>query len=625
MGARYFAAFNLLTSSPALPPCPPPPPPAPAPPPFPPLPPFPPAAPGTVPDSVLVFSHRVSPTYIPSEYFNYSGDALFSPFGNVASPAHKFSILANLSSFTRFDGQYELYYVVDTGAVGSANFNHWVQSSNPVTSESAGVFTSITTSFPVGDGNFSGLSLWSPSSAGYGNALRCSLLNQAGSSRLFFAVGQLGLPCPNNPYFGGSSSTSSIPGIAVGTGNATLWVQLYAVRAPPSPPPPPTPPSPPPSPPAPPSPPPLPPTVVLSVQDVSRFAINLYSYTNSPGTCFPSGGGLYGSGTEGAFSGLFATIPAASAPHLAFNFFVGNNFVEAWIKYGPASGGYPGIVSYGPPFNGQAWMVSSNPPPAFPGGSPYFGGTAGSFGAPSITDTNWHHITFSFRGSDNTFSAALDGKTANVFGVSPPVFDPALATSLLFSNWGDVLAAGVRVVSNATYLPYYSVPYAVPTSPVGVFSDPTATTALALRCVPSQSPPPLPPPKPPRPPPPPLPPLPPPRPPLPGPPSPPPPPPSPPPPPPSPPPITHVTDIAPNSVNLYGFTGSSGVCVPSGAGLYAGTEPAYNGLFATIPAASAPKLAFNFFGSNSFVEAWIKFGPTSKDYPVRCPPPPLFS
>ena len=49
-------------------------------------------------------------------------------------------------------------------------------------------------------------------------------------------------------------------------------------------------------------------------------------------------------------------------------------------------------------------------------------------------------------------------------------------------------------------LPYYSVPYAVPTSPVGVFPDPTATTILALRCVVAPPPPPSPPASPPPPP-----------------------------------------------------------------------------------------------------------------------------
>ena len=133
-------------------------------------------------------------------------------------------------------------------------------------------------------------------------------------------------------------------------------------------------------------------------------------------------------------------------------------------------------------------MASSNPPYPFPsptgGGNPYFGGQFSTSSTPGgVTDTKWHHIAYSFRSSDNTLSAAIDGVSASVSTIVPPPFNATKTTNLLFSNWDDVLVSGVRIVRSATVLPYYSVPYAVPTTPVGVFADPTAVTVLALRCV----------------------------------------------------------------------------------------------------------------------------------------------
>lgn len=57
----------------------------------------------------------------------------------------------------------------------------------------------------------------------------------------------------------------------------------------------------------------------------------MYSYTGASGACVPSGSNLYGAGTEGAFSGLWATVPP-NTTKLAFNLFQSNSFVEFWIK-----------------------------------------------------------------------------------------------------------------------------------------------------------------------------------------------------------------------------------------------------------------------------------------------------
>lgn len=95
----------------------------------------------------------------------------------------------------------------------------------------------------------------------------------------------------------------------------------------------------------------------------------------------------------------------------------------------------------------------------------------------------------------------------------------------------------------AIVLPYYSVPYAVPTTPVDTFADPTATTILALRCIVAPPPPPSPPPSPPPPPLPPSPPLPPPSPPSPV-----------PSPPPAPQPPAPPAPAAPSAAALAGYT-----------------------------------------------------------------------
>lgn len=86
-------------------------------------------------------------------------------------------------------------------------------------------------------------------------------------------------------------------------------------------------------------PPPNPPQATTAVQDVSPSPLNLYAFSPSSGFCTASGGGLYGSGTEGAYNGLFAAVPAANCSKCAFNFFGSNSFVEFYIKCVAPSGG----------------------------------------------------------------------------------------------------------------------------------------------------------------------------------------------------------------------------------------------------------------------------------------------
>lgn len=136
-------------------------------------------------------------------------------------------------------------------------------------------------------------------------------------------------------------------------------------------------------------------------------------------------------------------------------------------------------MSYGAPFTSDAqWSAASNAPylEPTPGGFPYFGGAplewlmqfwfsmglhqppdaaglmfAGQFSTAAtpggVTDTAWHHIAFSFRGSDNSVSAAIDGLRATVFYIQPPLYNVSKATQLLYSNWDDVLVSGVRIVT----------------------------------------------------------------------------------------------------------------------------------------------------------------------------------
>ena len=116
-----------------------------------------------------------------------------------------------------------------------------------------------------------------------------------------------------------------------------------------------------------------------------------------------------------------------------------------------------------------------------------------SRGTPPIADTKWHHIAFSFRGSDKTLSVAMDGQVATFAFSTPPVFDSTLSTWFGFSQQdAGQLVTGLRVVQGAATLPYFSA-YTVPTTPVGLFNS--GTTVLLVRClaVPSPPPPPLPP------------------------------------------------------------------------------------------------------------------------------------
>ena len=110
------------------------------------------------------------------------------------------------------------------------------------------------------------------------------------------------------------------------------------------------------------------PPALTAVEDVSPNPVDLYAHTSSSGVCTPSGGGLYGSGTEGAYAGVYVAIPQSttvsdkSVKKFAFNFLCvhallhatkglwlklslqtcpltgriprssGNNFIEYWIR-----------------------------------------------------------------------------------------------------------------------------------------------------------------------------------------------------------------------------------------------------------------------------------------------------
>lgn len=256
MGARYAAAYAQLTGGAQLA--------EPAPPPVAAVPPPPPQPASPVPFGTLVFSHRVNPgQYNVGEYFAYGAEALYSPLGDVTATTHKarvkqrpcathlrallvrrlslcrnykivadsrpssqFSILANLSNYARYDGQFQLVYVVDTFGPNSdgTNFNSWVQTNNPATTKSAGNFTPIYTYFPTGSKPWAGLSLFNPAA---GFSYRCTLAGESSSATLAFAVGQLGAACPYAPFVGAGTSNY---GIATGGSSSSSWVQLYAVR-----------------------------------------------------------------------------------------------------------------------------------------------------------------------------------------------------------------------------------------------------------------------------------------------------------------------------------------------------------------------------------------------------------
>lgn len=97
----------------------------------------------------LVFSHKVSPNNVASEYFS-GGAAEADSAGSLSlvssTGVHKYSILSQIGNFRRSDGTYEfLYYVCqDDTNFATMPYRRWTQTSNPYTT--AGVATGYTPS-----------------------------------------------------------------------------------------------------------------------------------------------------------------------------------------------------------------------------------------------------------------------------------------------------------------------------------------------------------------------------------------------------------------------------------------------------------------------------------------------
>ena len=212
MGQRYYAALLAVAanSQPPLSVIAPPPPP-----------PFRFAAgasafPASMPYASLVFSHRVTqystntpPSIDRSEYFQDSGaSALYSPTTYNAAAPHKFSIMYNLSQYARYDGQFEFYYVWDVRDGSSPinadgnNFQHWIQSNNPLTSfNDAGAYTPIVQNSAGGYSLFVGLAMDAkfPNNPWGGSAY----IHDSGSPQdsEFFAIGMSGYLKYEQNYF----------------------------------------------------------------------------------------------------------------------------------------------------------------------------------------------------------------------------------------------------------------------------------------------------------------------------------------------------------------------------------------------------------------------------------------
>lgn len=163
--------------------------------------------PPSMPFATLVFSHRVTPNQvIQSEYFLDSGaSATYLPDGYDPNNPHKFSILYNLSQYARYDGQFEFYYVADVtdgsnpiNAAGT-NFQHWVQSANPLKSfNSPGTYTRIVDNYAGGYTLWEGLALDNTRLNNPDGG--CAYIHDAGcydnEQSVFFAIGQNGY-CPD--------------------------------------------------------------------------------------------------------------------------------------------------------------------------------------------------------------------------------------------------------------------------------------------------------------------------------------------------------------------------------------------------------------------------------------------
>ena len=59
---------------------------------------------------------------------------VMNAFGDPTSATHKFSMLSSLENFRRADGNFEFKLVYPD--LPSPNFNHWLQTSNPMTTSS---------------------------------------------------------------------------------------------------------------------------------------------------------------------------------------------------------------------------------------------------------------------------------------------------------------------------------------------------------------------------------------------------------------------------------------------------------------------------------------------------------
>ena len=166
----------------------------------------------------------LAPLVSVTDFFPVFGDAneaVYSPFGDVTQPTHKFSTLVNLSLYARYDGQFELYYVFDVDLFGvdtaaGSNFNHWVQGLSPALSPGVtGAFQPITTHIDYYSA-WTGLAL-DTFTPGRG----CAYVHRANTdnSDFFFAIGQL-----RNCY-NGIVTNAEAPG-------ATAWVQLWVAQPP---------------------------------------------------------------------------------------------------------------------------------------------------------------------------------------------------------------------------------------------------------------------------------------------------------------------------------------------------------------------------------------------------------
>ena len=208
-------------------------------------------------------------------------------------------------------------------------------------------------------------------------------------------------------------------------------------------------------------------------QDLSPSPLVVQQYTSG---LLASAASPFAGSSEGSFMGTI-TLPSTDAKtNPDFFSSTSNSFVEFWI-YIPVTSGNPDMFG-----RTQAdFVIYINGP------------SAGQRIAMRYKDTSdvtqylnspqqynldsWNHYAFSWNYTNSTIYASLNGQTTSRTRGPTPAFASGRGLSIGTSQ--NTPISNLRLVQNATTLPYITATYTVPTTPLTVHSS--GTTALLLR------------------------------------------------------------------------------------------------------------------------------------------------